>query len=454
MPGPYFGTDGIRGRANKQLSAQLALKVGQAVGIFLRRRRRGNHQYKILVGKDPRRSGYMIEQALTAGFLSAGMHVLLTGPIPTPAVAALTVSMRADLGVMISASHNPYWDNGIKLFGPSGFKLSSEEQREIEALIDSDLSSELPQDAELGKAERIDGAQDRYIVLARRVVPQNLNFEGLRIVIDCAHGASYKVAPKAFAELGAEVYAIGIDPNGININHECGSTAPQALMKEVLGRRADIGIAFDGDADRLVVVDETGQLVDGDQCLALIARHWHTNGILLERGVVGTTMSNSGLKRFLKELGIPFFRSDVGDRYVLEEMRKQKARLGGEQSGHIIMSDYATTGDGLVAALLISSILKECVQSDPSCTLSKLAHCFEPLPQILRNLHAPKELLETSSVVEAVKTAEAKLGADGRLVVRPSGTEPVIRLMAEGSDKSTVIGVLDELEIAIAKALR
>src|SRR5215475_9992201 len=334
MTRKYFGTDGIRGRANGTITPELALKVGQAAGLAFQN---GEHRHRVLIGKDTRLSGYMIETALVAGFTSVGMDVLLTGPIPTPAVAMLTRSMRADLGVMISASHNPYDDNGIKLFGPDGYKLSDEVETRIEQLIGSDLTKRLAKSAALGRAKRIDGVQDRYIEAAKRTLPKTLELDGLRVVIDCAHGAAYRVAPEALWELGAEVISIGVDPDGFNINKDCGSTAPEELSRKVREMRADIGIALDGDADRVLLVDERGHLVDGDQLLAVIAESWHREGRLAKPGVVATIMSNLGLERHLEGLGISLVRTPVGDRYVLERMRSDGYNVGGEQSGHIIL---------------------------------------------------------------------------------------------------------------------
>src|SRR5215216_7576104 len=348
MTRKYFGTDGIRGRANGVITPELALKVGQAAGLVFKR---GEHRHRVVIGKDTRLSGYMIETAMVAGFTSVGMDVLLLGPMPTPAVAMLTRSMRADLGVMISASHNPYDDNGIKLFGPDGYKLSDELEREIEQLVESDLRKRVAKSPDLGRAKRIDGVQDRYVEFAKRTLPKLLEFDGLRIVIDCANGAAYKVAPAALWELGAEVFSLGVEPDGFNINKECGSTAPEALCRKVREMRADIGIALDGDADRVVIIDEKGHLVDGDQLLAVIAQRWKEEGRLAKPGIVATVMSNLGLERHLAGLGLSLVRTPVGDRYVLEAMREQGFNLGGEPSGHIIMSDHTTTGDGFVAAL-------------------------------------------------------------------------------------------------------
>ncbi|HEX3504610.1 MAG TPA: phosphoglucosamine mutase, partial [Xanthobacteraceae bacterium] len=352
----YFGTDGIRGRANGVITPELALRVGQATGLIFRR---GEHRHRVVIGKDTRLSGYMIETALVAGFTSVGMDVLLLGPIPTPAVAMLTRSMRADLGVMISASHNPYDDNGIKLFGPDGYKLSDEVEHKIEALIDADKVKQLAKSAELGRAKRIDGVHDRYIEFAKRTMPRNLSLDGLRVVIDCANGAAYRVAPEALWELGADVVAIGVEPDGFNINRECGSTAPDALCRKVREMRADIGIALDGDADRVVIADEHGHLVDGDQLLAVIAESWNEDRLLTKPGIVATVMSNLGLERYLQSLKLSLVRTPVGDRYVLERMREQGYNLGGEQSGHIILSNYTTTGDGFIAALQLLAVVKK-----------------------------------------------------------------------------------------------
>ncbi len=352
----YFGTDGIRGRANGEITPELALKVGQAAGLLFQR---GEHRHRVVIGKDTRLSGYMIETALVAGFTSVGMDVLLLGPMPTPAVAMLTRSMRADIGVMISASHNLYDDNGIKLFGPDGYKLSDEVEHNIEKLIESDVSKRLAKSADLGRAKRIDGVQDRYIEFAKRTLPRDLSLDGLRVVVDCAHGAAYKVAPDALWELGAEVIPMGVEPDGFNINKECGSTDTAAIAAKVREMRADLGIALDGDADRMVLIDERGHVIDGDQLLAVIAESWKEDGRLAKPGIVATVMSNLGLERHLKSRGIALIRTPVGDRYVLEQMREHGFNVGGEQSGHIILSDYATTGDGLVAALQVLAVVKK-----------------------------------------------------------------------------------------------
>jgi phosphoglucosamine mutase len=441
----YFGTDGIRGRANGVITPELALKVGQAAGLTFRR---GDHRHRVLIGKDTRLSGYMIETALVAGFTSVGMDVLLTGPIPTPAVGMLTRSMRADIGVMISASHNPFEDNGIKLFGPDGFKLNDDVERQIEALLDSDLTSRLAKGAELGRAKRIDGVQDRYIEFAKRTLPKNLSLGGLRIVIDCAHGAGYRVAPEALRELDAEVISMGVEPDGFNINHECGSTEPAALSQKVKEMRADVGIALDGDADRMLIVDERGRIVDGDQVLAVIAGSWQEDGRLAKPGIVATVMSNLGLERYLDSLGIALARTPVGDRYVLEHMRTHDYNVGGEQSGHIILSDYTTTGDGLLAALQVLAVVKK--QDQP---VSKVCHRFEPLPQILKNVrYKTGKPLEDAKVRNAIEDAEARLNGHGRLLVRPSGTEPVIRVMGEGDDKVMIEEIVDGIVDALTDA--
>ncbi|MGO4704965.1 phosphoglucosamine mutase [Microvirga sp. 2MCAF38] len=441
----YFGTDGIRGRANGVITPELALKVGQAAGLMFQR---GEHRHRVVIGKDTRLSGYMIEYALVGGFTSVGMDVLLLGPMPTPAVAMLTRSMRADLGVMISASHNAYEDNGIKLFGPDGFKLSDEVEQEIEQLLGSDLTSRLSPPAEIGRARRIEGAIARYIEFAKRTLPRHVDLEGMRIVVDCANGAAYKVAPETLWELGAEVVAIGVEPDGFNINRKVGSTAPDALIQKVRETRADVGIALDGDADRVLIVDEKGQVVDGDQLMAVVARAWKEDGFLSQPGIVATVMSNLGLERFLGDMGLDLVRTAVGDRYVLEHMRAHGFNLGGEQSGHIIMSDYATTGDGLLAALQLLAVVKRLEKP-----VSEVCHCFEPLPQILKNVrYKSGQPLKNTSVTSAIDAARERLGKQGRLVIRPSGTEPVIRVMAEGDDHDLVMRVVDDVVEALTHA--
>ncbi len=442
MARKYFGTDGIRGRANGVITAELALKTGQATGLVFRR---GEHRHRVVIGKDTRLSGYMIETALVAGFTSVGMDVLLLGPMPTPAVAMLTRSMRADLGVMISASHNPFDDNGIKLFGPDGYKLSDEVEHSIEQLIDADITKRLAKGRELGRAKRIDGVHDRYIEFAKRTLPRNLSLEGLRVVIDCANGAGYRVAPDALWELGADVIPIGVEPDGFNINRECGSTAPDALCRKVREMRADIGIALDGDADRVVIVDEQGHIVDGDQLLAVIAESWRDDGLLSKPGVVATVMSNLALERHLQSLKLSMVRTPVGDRYVLECMREQGYNIGGEPSGHIILSDYTTTGDGFVAALQVLAVVKK--QDKP---VSQVCHRFAALPQVLKNVrYRGGKPLENSKVRTVIEDAEQRLNGHGRLVIRPSGTEPVIRVMGEGDDKVLVEEIVDGIVDAL-----
>ncbi len=442
MARKYFGTDGIRGRANGVITAELALKTGQATGLVFRR---GEHRHRVVIGKDTRLSGYMIETALVAGFTSVGMDVLLLGPMPTPAVAMLTRSMRADLGVMISASHNPFDDNGIKLFGPDGYKLSDEVEHSIEQLIDADINKRLAKGRELGRAKRIDGVHDRYIEFAKRTLPRNLSLEGLRVVIDCANGAGYRVAPDALWELGADVIPIGVEPDGFNINRECGSTAPDALCRKVREMRADIGIALDGDADRVVIVDEQGHIVDGDQLLAVIAESWRDDGLLSKPGVVATVMSNLALERHLQSLKLSMVRTPVGDRYVLECMREQGYNIGGEPSGHIILSDYTTTGDGFVAALQVLAVVKK--QDKP---VSQVCHRFAALPQVLKNVrYRGGKPLENSKVRTVIEDAEQRLNGHGRLVIRPSGTEPVIRVMGEGDDKVLVEEIVDGIVDAL-----
>jgi len=443
MARKYFGTDGIRGRANGVITPELALKVGQATGVVFRRA--GEDRHRVVIGKDTRLSGYMIETALIAGFTSVGMDVLQLGPMPTPAVAMLTRSMRADLGVMISASHNPFDDNGIKLFGPDGYKLSDEVERRIESLIDSDMTKRLAKSRELGRAKRIDGVHDRYIEFAKRTLPRNLSLEGLRVVIDCAQGAGYRVAPAALWELGADVVAIGVEPDGFNINRECGSTAPDALCRKVREMRADIGIALDGDGDRVVIADEQGHVIDGDQLLAVIAESWQEDGRLTTPGIVATVMSNLGLERHLQSLQLSLVRTPVGDRYVLEHMRKHGYNVGGEPSGHIILSDFTTTGDGFVAALQVLAVVKK--QNKP---VSQVCHRFTPLPQVLRNVrYRGGKPLEISEVRSAIEDAEQRLNGHGRLVIRPSGTEPVIRVMGEGDDKALVEEIVDNIVDAL-----
>ncbi len=442
----YFGTDGIRGLANKHpMTAEVALKVGMAAGKLFQT---GSHRHRVVIGKDTRLSGYMLEAALMSGFTSVGVDVFLLGPMPTPAVAMLTRSLRADIGVMISASHNKYEDNGIKLFDPDGYKLSDDMELEIEGLIDSDTRSLLASADRIGRATRVESAQERYIEFAKRTLPKNLKLTGLRIVIDCANGAAYKVAPEALWELGAEVIKIGVEPNGRNINDKCGSTAPDLLVNKVKEFRADIGIALDGDADRVVIVDEKGQIVDGDQLMAVIAESWHRRGKLSAGGVVATVMSNLGLERYLKSQGLGLVRTPVGDRYVVEHMRKHGYNVGGEQSGHIVLSDFTTTGDGLVSALQVLA----CVVATGK-PVSEVCARFTPLPQVLKNVrYANGKPLEDTRVRKAIEGAQQKLGEKGRIVIRPSGTEPVIRVMAEGDDETLVNAVVGDIVDAVKVA--
>jgi phosphoglucosamine mutase len=446
MKRKYFGTDGIRGQSNLfPMTPDLAMRVGIAVGTIFRR---GAHRHRVVIGKDTRLSGYMLENAMVAGFTAAGVDAFVLGPIPTPAVAMLTRSLRADIGVMISASHNPFEDNGIKLFGPDGYKLSDEIEAQIEELLDQDLSGQLAKSTEIGRAKRIDGVHDRYIEHAKRTLPRDVTLKGLRVAIDCANGAAYKVAPAALWELGADVVSLGTDPNGMNINLDCGSTHPEALSRKVHEVRADIGIALDGDADRVLIVDEHGKIIDGDQLMAVIADSWAADGLLAGNGLVATVMSNLGLERHLQSRGMELYRTKVGDRYVVERMREGGFNLGGEQSGHIVMSDFGTTGDGLVAALQILACVKR--QNKP---VSEVCNRFEPVPQILKNVRiSAGKPLEEPAVRQAIADAEAELARTGRLLIRPSGTEPLIRVMAEGDDRSQVERIVDELISVIGNA--
>ncbi len=440
----YFGTDGIRGLTNSApMTPEIAMKVGQAAGTkFLR----GPHKHRVVIGKDTRLSGYMMESALIAGFTSVGMDVVLLGSMPTPAVAMLTRSMRADLGVMISASHNPYHDNGIKLFGPDGFKMSDDDEIEIEALLETEIA--LAEPAHIGRARKIEDARGRYIHFAKSTFPDHLRLDGLKVVIDCAHGAAYNVAPSALWELGADIEVLGVTPNGFNINDKVGSTKPEALSARVVESGAHIGIALDGDADRLIIVDERGRIVDGDQLMALITTGWAQSGRLRGGGLVATIMSNLGLERYLVGLGLTLERTGVGDRYVLEAMRAKGFNVGGEQSGHIILSDYATTGDGLVAALQVLAVLVE--SGKPA---SEALSLFTPLPQLLKNVrYAGGQPLEQGSVKAAIADGEARLAGKGRLVIRKSGTEPLIRVMAEGEDHGLVEAVVDDICAAVKAA--
>ncbi|PKP98174.1 MAG: phosphoglucosamine mutase [Alphaproteobacteria bacterium HGW-Alphaproteobacteria-13] len=431
----FFGTDGIRGLTNRApITAEVAMRVGMAAGAhFLR----GAHKHRVVIGKDTRLSGYMLENALVAGFTSVGMDVVQVGPMPTPAVAMLTSSMRADLGVMLSASHNPYHDNGIKLFGPDGYKLSDEDEAQIEALLEREPMLAAP--AQIGRAKRIEDARGRYIHAVKQSLPQSVRLDGLKIVLDCANGAAYNSAPTVFWELGADVIAIGIEPNGTNINDRCGSTAPALLQETVVASGADIGIALDGDADRLIIVDEAGAIVDGDQIMALIGASWARQGRLKGGGVVATVMSNLGLERFLEGEGLRLERTKVGDRHVLERMRTGGFNVGGEQSGHMILSDHATTGDGTLAAL---QVLAELVRAGRPA--SELLHQFDAVPQLLKNVRfAGGKPLDSASVRTAIADGEAALNGRGRLVIRASGTEPLIRVMAEGDDAGQVEHVVD-----------
>ena len=442
----YFGTDGIRGLANRHpMTSEVALKVGMAAGTLFAK---DSHRPRVVIGKDTRLSGYMIESAMMSGFTSVGCDVFLLGPLPTPAVAMLTRSLRADIGVMISASHNPYFDNGIKLFDPDGFKLSDEVELKIEDMIDGRSGDLLVASERIGRATRVESAQERYIEFAKRTLPKDIRLEGLRIVIDCANGAGYKVAPDALWELGAEVIKIGVEPNGRNINLKCGSTYPDSLIDKVREVRADIGIALDGDADRVVIVDERGRIVDGDQLMAVIAQTWHSRGTLAAGGIVATVMSNLGLERYLSGLGLSLARTPVGDRYVVEHMRKHGYNLGGEQSGHIVLSDFVTTGDGLVSALQILGVVVQTGQP-----VSVVCKRFDPVPQLLQNVrYSGGKPLEDQRVQEAIDKGRLRLGNQGRLVIRPSGTEPVIRVMAEGDDERLVNSVVNDICDAVQRA--
>ncbi len=443
MARKLFGTDGIRGTANSEpMTPETALKVAMAVGECFHN---GAHKHLVVIGKDTRLSGYMLEPALTAGFVTMGMDVVLVGPLPTPAVAMLTRSLRADLGVVLSASHNPYGDNGIKLFGRDGYKLSDEIETRIEACLDRGPSRRAVP-SELGRVKRLDDAGGRYIEFVKQSFPRGLRLDGLRIVVDCAHGAAYKVAPTVFWELGAEVFSLGVTPDGLNINRDCGALMPGQLQREVLDRRADIGIALDGDADRLIIADERGVVLDGDQLMALIATGMARSGRLSGGALVATVMSNLGLERFLAGEGIGMHRTHVGDRYVVEKMRAHGCNLGGEQSGHIILADHATTGDGLIAALQVLASIVETGRA-----ASEVCRLFTPLPQRQHSVrHGGGLPLDRPAVKRAVADGEARLGAAGRLVIRRSGTEPVIRVMAEGEDETLVAAVVDQICAVIA----
>ena len=443
MTRKLFGTDGIRGTANVEpMTAETALRVGMAAGKMFTR---GNHRHTVVIGKDTRLSGYLLEPALAAGFIAMGMDVILSGPMPTPAVAMLTRSLRADLGVMISASHNLFEDNGIKLFGPDGYKLSDDTEAEIEALVGNGVHESLAQSDRLGRARRLDDAEGRYIEFAKNTFPKGLRLDGLKVVIDCAHGAAYKVAPAALWELGAEVVRLGVSPDGFNINRDCGSTSIDSMCRKVVEEGADLGIALDGDADRVLIADENGTLVDGDQLMAAVARTWHEADRLRGGGIVATVMSNLGLERYLEGIGLTLVRTQVGDRYVVEHMRRHGYNIGGEQSGHIILNDYNTTGDGLIAALEVLSVI---VRSD--LPASQVAHIFTPLPQLLRNVrYNGSPPLEQDAVRKAVAAGETRLGASGRVLIRESGTEPVIRVMAEGEDEGLITAVVDDIVQAV-----
>ena len=443
----YFGTDGIRGRANTHpMTPEVALRVGLAAGrLFMSS---DDRRHLVVIGKDTRLSGYMIEPALVAGFASAGMDVLTFGPLPTPGVAMMTRSMRADIGVMISASHNAYLDNGIKLFGPDGYKLSDAVELKIESMMDQALDEGLAPPDKLGRVKRIDDAQARYIEIAKASVPKGLSLQGLRIAIDCANGAGYKVAPTTLYELGAEVFAVGVEPNGLNINKDCGSTHPQTLAEAVRRHKAHIGIALDGDADRVIICDENGRIIDGDQIMAMVALDWAKRGLLVGGGVVATVMSNLGMERALNAAGLTLERTKVGDRYVMERMRAGGFNIGGEQSGHIILHDHATTGDGLMSALQVLAVLVESGRA-----MSDLARQFEPVPQLLENVRFTSgKPLQDEGVKAAIAAAEARLAGTGRLLVRPSGTEKLIRVMAEGDDETLVRSVVADVVAAVKAA--
>ena len=445
MARKLFGTDGIRGTANLEpMTAETALRVGMAAGRLFTR---GDHRHTVVIGKDTRLSGYMLEPALAAGFIGVGMDVVMVGPMPTPAVAMLTRSLRADLGVMISASHNLFHDNGIKLFGPDGYKLSDETEAEIETMV-ADGKAELAEPTHLGRAKRLEDVEGRYIEFAKNTFPKGLRLDGLRIVIDCAHGAAYKVAPAALWELGADVIPLGVKPDGFNINRDCGSTSTAEMCKAVVEHGAHLGIALDGDADRVLLADEKGRMIDGDQVMAMIADSWRRTGRLQGGGIVATVMSNLGLERFLQKIGLALIRVQVGDRYVVEHMREYGFNVGGEQSGHIILLDYNTTGDGLIAAL---EVLANIVRSGKPA--SEVCRLFDPLPQLLRNVRYNGTLpLDTDVVKTAIRRGEARLGGTGRLLIRKSGTEPVVRVMAEGEDETLIATVVSDICAAVERA--
>jgi len=446
MTKKLFGTDGIRGTANcGNMTAEMALKVGMAAALHFTA---GDHRHRVVVGKDTRLSGYMLEPALTAGFVSMGMDVILVGPMPTPAIAMLTRSLRADLGVMISASHNPYEDNGIKLFGPDGYKLSDAVEREIEAHVANGLVEKLAPPPRLGRAKRLDDAKGRYTEYVKQTFPKRLSLEDLKIVVDCANGAAYKVAPEVLWELGADVVPVGVEPDGFNINRQCGSTDTDYLCSQVVAHQADIGLALDGDADRVLVCDEKGELIDGDQIMALIARHWSDTGMLKGGGVVATVMSNLGFEKYLTDIGLQTIRTQVGDRYVVEHMRANGYNLGGEQSGHVILSDYSTTGDGLIAALQVLAAIV-----DEGDIASRVCRMFDPYPQLLKNacINGGDPLSEPA-VRRVIDDGEQRLSGNGRLLIRKSGTEPLIRVMAEGEDEALVTTVVGDIADAVEKA--
>lgn len=446
MTRKLFGTDGIRGTANQHpMTAMTAMTVGQAAALHFKR---GNHRHRVVIGKDTRLSGYMLENALTAGFVSCGMDVVLAGPVPTPAVAMLTRSLRADFGVMISASHNPYEDNGIKFFGPDGFKLSDDVEAEIEQRMATDMAPLLAPAKDLGRAKRLDDVVGRYTEYVKQTFPKGRTLDGLKVVLDCANGAAYKVAPEVLWELGAEVIKIGVEPNGFNINDGCGSTATDAMQSAVVTHGADIGIALDGDADRVLISDEKGQLVDGDQLMGLIASDWARKGKLSGGAVVATVMSNLGLEKFLQTEGLDLKRTPVGDRYVVEEMRRSGCNLGGEQSGHVVLGDYATTGDGLMAGLQVLSVLT--ANGKPA---SEACRLFDPFPQVLKNVrYQGASPLDKPEITKAISDADKRLEGTGRVLIRKSGTEPLIRVMAEGEDETLVCNVVDQLVDLITQA--
>ncbi|MGB0086608.1 MAG: phosphoglucosamine mutase [Rhodomicrobiaceae bacterium] len=446
MSSRLFGTDGIRGQANSHpMTAELAMKVGMAAGHLFTK---GDHRHRVVIGKDTRLSGYVIESALVSGFTSVGMDVFQLGPMPTPAVAMLTRSLRADLGVMISASHNPYQDNGIKIFVPEGFKLSDEIEARIEDMIAGGVSSLLAAPDKMGRAKRIDGVFDRYIEYAKRTLDRSIRLDGLKVVIDCAHGAAYRVAPQSLWELGADVVALGVTPDGFNINRDCGSMSPDALCRKVRQVGANIGIALDGDADRVIIADENGAIIDGDQLLAVIAATWAAEKRLVGGGVVATVMSNLGLERYLAGLKLQLLRAPIGDRYVVERMRAEGYNLGGEQSGHIVMTDYTTTGDGLVTALQILSVV--ITSGKP---VSEVCKRFDPVPQVTKSVATNgAKPLENQSVISIIEQNRQRLGNQGRLLIRPSGTEPVIRVMAEGDDETLVASVVGDIIEALETA--